>query len=370
MTCNQPARPHFGGPVLRSRTVSQSLPSAGRTLNVLHVDDDPMNLRVVEEILSAFGHNTVKASSGRRGARAPGPSGLRRRADGHQHARLGRHRGRRSACVSRAACRATLRPSPLPPISRPGGLANTLAWASAISSPSRSSSRAWSGPSCPQPLTTRRPATAQAISGWPSGAALNLSHFSSTKGRMLRRNQIGGRSDANLASRLSARPEADMAEDSSPEHARLIRKLETIAVLSNAEKQGLASIPLRLKSFQENTDLSREGEAPTECCLVIDGLVCRYKVLGAGQRQIHVAATCRGTSRPAEPAPGRPRPQPGVADGRAGRLSAPCRRTRPDRPVSQHHRRLVARHPDRRGGLPRMAGLASGAAARTSAWRT
>jgi CRP-like cAMP-binding protein len=77
-----------------------------------------------------------------------------------------------------------------------------------------------------------------------------------------------------------------MVEDSSPEHARLIRKLETIAVLSNAEKQAIAGIPLRLKSFEEDTDLSREGEAPTECCLVIDGLVCRYKVLGAGQRQI------------------------------------------------------------------------------------
>ncbi|MDB5422911.1 MAG: hypothetical protein JWQ29_327 [Phenylobacterium sp.] len=44
--------------------MSQSIPSAGRTLNVLHVDDDPMNLRVVEEILSAFGHNSVKASTG------------------------------------------------------------------------------------------------------------------------------------------------------------------------------------------------------------------------------------------------------------------------------------------------------------------
>lgn len=44
--------------------MSQSLPSAGRTLNVLHVDDDPMNLRVVEEILTAFGHVSVKASSG------------------------------------------------------------------------------------------------------------------------------------------------------------------------------------------------------------------------------------------------------------------------------------------------------------------
>ena len=77
-----------------------------------------------------------------------------------------------------------------------------------------------------------------------------------------------------------------MAEVTSPEHARLIRKLETIATLSNADREALSSIPLRLKSFQEDTDLSREGQAPTECCLVVEGLVCRYKVLGAGQRQI------------------------------------------------------------------------------------
>ena len=44
--------------------MSQSLPSAGRALNVLHVDDDAMNLRVVEDILAAFGHNAVTASSG------------------------------------------------------------------------------------------------------------------------------------------------------------------------------------------------------------------------------------------------------------------------------------------------------------------
>lgn len=35
-----------------------------RTLSVLHVDDDPVNLRVVEEILTAFGHRAVKAQSG------------------------------------------------------------------------------------------------------------------------------------------------------------------------------------------------------------------------------------------------------------------------------------------------------------------
>lgn len=35
-----------------------------RPLTVLHVDDDPVNLRVVEEILTAFGHRAVKALSG------------------------------------------------------------------------------------------------------------------------------------------------------------------------------------------------------------------------------------------------------------------------------------------------------------------
>ncbi|TAJ74786.1 MAG: response regulator [Phenylobacterium sp.] len=35
-----------------------------RPLKVLHVDDDPMNLRVVQEILGAFGHKAVMACSG------------------------------------------------------------------------------------------------------------------------------------------------------------------------------------------------------------------------------------------------------------------------------------------------------------------
>lgn len=44
--------------------MSQPYPTFGRPLVVLHVDDDPMNLRVVEEILTAFHHTAVKASCG------------------------------------------------------------------------------------------------------------------------------------------------------------------------------------------------------------------------------------------------------------------------------------------------------------------
>jgi CheY-like chemotaxis protein len=44
--------------------VSQTYPTFGRPLVVLHVDDDPMNLRVVEDILTAFHHTSVPAGSG------------------------------------------------------------------------------------------------------------------------------------------------------------------------------------------------------------------------------------------------------------------------------------------------------------------
>lgn len=44
--------------------MSNSAASGGRPLKVLHVDDDPMNLRVVQEILGAFGHQAVMACSG------------------------------------------------------------------------------------------------------------------------------------------------------------------------------------------------------------------------------------------------------------------------------------------------------------------
>jgi CheY-like chemotaxis protein len=47
--------------------VSQSIPNAVRPLYVLHVDDDAMNRRVVEDILAAFGHRTVSVGSGAEG---------------------------------------------------------------------------------------------------------------------------------------------------------------------------------------------------------------------------------------------------------------------------------------------------------------
>jgi CRP-like cAMP-binding protein len=71
-----------------------------------------------------------------------------------------------------------------------------------------------------------------------------------------------------------------------PEHNILIRKLLSISPLSGDEKDCLATLPLASKSFPADHDIVREGDRPSECCLVIEGFVCRYKLTVAGKRQI------------------------------------------------------------------------------------
>lgn len=67
---------------------------------------------------------------------------------------------------------------------------------------------------------------------------------------------------------------------------QLITKLETIADVSPEAKAALNDLPFRLKSYPENADIVRQGDRPADCCLIAEGFVCRYKVLGEGQRQI------------------------------------------------------------------------------------
>ena len=69
-------------------------------------------------------------------------------------------------------------------------------------------------------------------------------------------------------------------------YERLIVKLESIADLSEAAKTALRSLPLRFRAFDENADIVRQGDVPTECGLIVEGFACRYKLLGEGQRQI------------------------------------------------------------------------------------
>ena len=69
-------------------------------------------------------------------------------------------------------------------------------------------------------------------------------------------------------------------------HERLILKLESIADVTASVKEAVARLPIEARTIPEDTDIVREGDAPSACCLVIEGYACRYKVLREGQRQI------------------------------------------------------------------------------------
>jgi CRP-like cAMP-binding protein len=68
--------------------------------------------------------------------------------------------------------------------------------------------------------------------------------------------------------------------------ASLSRKLESIAPLSAEEKAALERLPLRIRDVPADQDIVREGDRPSECCLVIDGFACRYLMTDDGKRQI------------------------------------------------------------------------------------
>lgn len=72
----------------------------------------------------------------------------------------------------------------------------------------------------------------------------------------------------------------------SHEHDRLIRKLESIGDLSAGEKAAIGRLPLDVRVFGAGTDLVREGDRPSHSCLIVEGMTCRYKMTGDGQRQI------------------------------------------------------------------------------------
>jgi CRP-like cAMP-binding protein len=69
-------------------------------------------------------------------------------------------------------------------------------------------------------------------------------------------------------------------------HYPLIRKLESIAKLSDEVRQSVLSLPLKVREVGADQDIVRDGDRPSECCMIINGFVCRYKLTEQGKRQI------------------------------------------------------------------------------------
>jgi len=74
--------------------------------------------------------------------------------------------------------------------------------------------------------------------------------------------------------------------NAAPNTTPLIHKLESILVLSEDEKDVLSKLSGTIKTVGPRQDLVREGDRPSECCLILEGFACRYKLTNEGKRQI------------------------------------------------------------------------------------
>lgn len=66
----------------------------------------------------------------------------------------------------------------------------------------------------------------------------------------------------------------------------MIRKLESIFALSEAEKQAIKDLPITTTDIKAHQDIVKLGDSPSQCCLVIEGFASIYKDTIEGKRQI------------------------------------------------------------------------------------
>jgi len=69
-------------------------------------------------------------------------------------------------------------------------------------------------------------------------------------------------------------------------HHKLTRQIETITRLDEGDRIAIRGLPMRTRVVEENRDIFREGLRSTECCVILSGVACRYKIVAGGRRQI------------------------------------------------------------------------------------
>ncbi len=77
-----------------------------------------------------------------------------------------------------------------------------------------------------------------------------------------------------------------MASNESDTLLPLVRKLQSIVGLTEGEKRGILELPVHVREIRQDQDIMREGDRPTQCCLLIEGFIYRYQAMGDGRRQI------------------------------------------------------------------------------------
>ena len=71
---------------------------------------------------------------------------------------------------------------------------------------------------------------------------------------------------------------------------------------AGAETQALLSLPFHQREYRENADIVRQGDRPTQCCLVMEGMLCP---LSASSRARHGGPIAERVCRERAVCPGR-----------------------------------------------------------------
>src|SRR4028118_2333148 len=66
-----------------------------------------------------------------------------------------------------------------------------------------------------------------------------------------------------------------------------VRKLESIFKLSEDEHEAVLALPIQVGEIKADQDIVREGDRPTRCFAILEGVTCTYKMAGDGKRQIN-----------------------------------------------------------------------------------
>ena len=68
--------------------------------------------------------------------------------------------------------------------------------------------------------------------------------------------------------------------------APMLRKLEYWAFLGEEDRQALLALPFTPRTIEAHHFIVREGDKPTQSCVMLSGLTFRHKVVATGARQI------------------------------------------------------------------------------------
>ncbi|MGQ7260460.1 Crp/Fnr family transcriptional regulator [Vreelandella sp. V005] len=66
----------------------------------------------------------------------------------------------------------------------------------------------------------------------------------------------------------------------------MIRKIESTFTLTTEEKRALQELPVQTQDVKSNHDIVKMGDQPSQCCLLLEGFSCVYKLTFEGKRQI------------------------------------------------------------------------------------